>query len=77
VQATLIFIYLLVSAPIALAYGARFAFQTEIAFYSVLAFDLLLGLVVYWLAMESAVQTATERKEAIITALSRGEGPVT
>jgi ABC-2 type transport system permease protein len=77
VQATLIFIYLLVAAPIALAYGARFAFDTHVAFYAVIAFDLLLGLVVYSLAMESTLQAASLRKEEIITALSRGEGPIT
>ncbi len=76
VQAMLIFIYLLAGAPIALAYAARFAFDSGFAFYGVLLFDLLLGLVIYWLAMESTVQTAAERKEAIITALSRGEGLV-
>ncbi len=76
VQATLMFIYLLVAAPIALAYGARYAFDSELAFYGVLLFDLLLALVIYWLAIESTVQSAADRKEFIITALSRGEGPV-
>ncbi len=76
VQATLMFIYLLVAAPIALAYLARYAFNTNLAFYGVLLFDLALGLVLYWLAMESTLRTAAERKETIITALSRGEGPV-
>jgi hypothetical protein len=31
---------------------------------------------VYSLAMESAVKLAGERKEQMITALSRGEGPI-
>lgn len=75
-QATLMFIYLLVAAPIALAYAARYAFESEFAFYGVLLFDLLLGVVIYWLAMESTVRATAERKEAIILALSRGEGPV-
>jgi len=76
-QATLMFIYLLVAAPIGLAYGARFAFDSQVAFYGVLLFDVVLGLVIYWLAMDSAVHATMERKEAIIMALSRGEGPVT
>ena len=70
------FIYLLVAAPIGLAYGARYAFDSDFAFYGVLLFDLLLGMVIYWMAMESTVEAMVARREAIISALSRGEGPV-
>jgi ABC-2 type transport system permease protein len=76
VQAFLLFIYLLVSTPIALAFGARYAFESELAFYAVLAVDLLIGAVVYWIAMESALTVAQQRKEAIIATLSQSEGPV-
>jgi ABC-2 type transport system permease protein len=76
VQATLIFIYLMIATPIGLAYAARFAFHSDFAFYAVLSFDLFLGMLVYWIAMESAVATAMQQRESIIAALSRGEGPV-
>jgi ABC-2 type transport system permease protein len=76
VQATLIFIYLMIATPIGLASAARFAFHSDFAFYAVLSFDLLLGMVVYWIAMESAVATAMQQRESIITALSQGDGPV-
>ena len=62
--------------PVLLAYGARYAFHSEPAFYVFLAFAALLGVVVYWLALESAGNVAERRKEQIITELSRGDGPV-
>ncbi len=76
VQATLIFIYVLVAVPIALAYAARFAFDSDAAFYGVLAIDVLIGIAVYWIAMDSTIETASQRKESIIAVLSGGEGPV-
>ena len=62
--------------PVLLAYGARYAFASEMAFYVMLAFAASLGAVVYWLALESAGTAAERRKEQIITELSRGDGPV-
>ena len=44
------------------------------AFYGVLGLTLIFGIIVYRIAMESAVEMA-ESKEAIVSALSRGEGP--
>ena len=76
VQAFLLLIYLVVAAPIALAYLAAYAFDSQLAFYGVLAFDAALAGVVYHIALDSAVQTASTRKEEIITALSYAEGPV-
>jgi ABC-2 type transport system permease protein len=68
--------YPVVSIPVLLAYGARYAFEAEIAFYGVLLIDLLIGLTVYWVALESSVNTAEARKEEIVLALSKTEGPV-
>jgi hypothetical protein len=59
-----------------LAYAARYAFESDIAFYAVLAFDIGIGIVVYWVAMDSALDTAQLRKEDIVSVLSRGEGPL-
>jgi hypothetical protein len=36
----------------------------------------VVGAIVYWIAMESAVVTAQKRREQILAELSRGEGPV-
>lgn len=75
-QAFMLFVYPLALLPVGLAYGARYAFDSEIAFYALLAFAALLGGLVYWLALESAVGAAERRREQIITELSRADGPV-
>ena len=59
-----------------LAYLARFAFASELAFYVVLAMAAAIGGAVYWIAMESAASTALMRREAILQELSKGDGPV-
>lgn len=75
-QATLMLLYPLLATPIVLAYLARFAFDSQLAFYLVLGFAALLGGVLYHVALESAVEAAGKRREAIIDILSQGEGPV-
>lgn len=74
-QALLFLIYPFASAPILLAYLARFAFDSQLAFYSVLAFVALLGAVVYWIALDSAVRIASERRERVVALLAAREGP--
>ena len=44
--------------PVALAYLARYAFESEWAFFGVLLFGAVLGGVAYWFSMESAVKAA-------------------
>jgi len=34
------------------------------------------GVVVYWIALESAVKTALQRKESILDELGRSDGPL-
>ena len=46
--------------------------HSELMFYLVLALAAMIGSAVYWIAMESAVSTALERREKIIQALSPG-----
>jgi ABC-2 type transport system permease protein len=75
-QAVMLLVYPLALLPVLLAYGARYAFDSEVAFYVLLAFAAALGAVVYWLALESASNAAEVRKEQIITELSRNDGPV-
>jgi len=76
VQAFLLLIYPAAMAPVLLAYGARYAFDSDLAFYGVLLVDLILGLVFYSVALESSVNAAQSGREHMITVLSRGEGPV-
>jgi ABC-2 type transport system permease protein len=75
-QAYLLFLYPAAAAPVALAYGARYAFDHVYAFYAVLLIDLLIAVAVYTISLESAAKTADERKEAIVLALSKAEGPM-
>jgi ABC-2 type transport system permease protein len=76
VQAYLLFLYPLASVPVFLAYGARYAFDTESAFYLVLLIDLAIGVAVYSIAVDSAAETARERGSEVIAALSQTRGPI-
>ncbi len=75
-QAFMFFVYPLALLPILLAYGARYAFHSDVLFFGLLAFAAGLGAVVYWVALDSAVKAAERRREQIITELSRSAGPV-
>ena len=74
---SLIFVfYPLALVPVFLAFWARYVFSSEVIFYLILAFAAVLGLVFYWIAMDSAAGAAVERREKILMELSRTEGPV-
>jgi ABC-2 type transport system permease protein len=62
--------------PVALAYLARYAFDSELALFCVLLVGAGLGTLVYHYSMGSAVRAAEERKERFIATLSQGEGPI-
>ncbi len=76
-HAMLLLIYPLLGIPIFLAYLARYAFETALAFYGVLGVASVIGASVYWVALDSALEAAAGRKEQILAALSQGPGPVT
>jgi ABC-2 type transport system permease protein len=75
-QAMLMVAFPLALLPVALAFLARYAFDSEWALFGVLFVGAALGAVVYAYSMSAAVQAAEDRKERIITALSQGEGPI-
>ncbi len=75
-QGLLFLVYPLALLPVFLAYVARYAFASQAAFWAVLAFAAALGAVFYWVAMESAVETANRRREVILAELAKSEGPV-
>ena len=58
------------------AYLARYDFDSQLAFYGVLAFDALMGAVVYKLTLDSAVSSSERGRERMIAALSQGDGPI-
>jgi ABC-2 type transport system permease protein len=76
VQAMLFIIYPIAFFPAALAYLARWAFDQELAFFAVLAFDAIAGLIVYRIALDSAAQAAERLKESMISSLSAADGPI-
>jgi ABC-2 type transport system permease protein len=76
VQAILLVVYPVAFLPAGLAYLARYAFNSEWAFFGVLTLDAIAGAIVYRLALDSAVESAERRREQIVTALSAGDGPI-
>jgi ABC-2 type transport system permease protein len=76
VQAVLFVVYPIAFLPAALAYLARWAFSSEAAFFAVLAFDAVVGMVVYRIALESAAKAAERGRESFIMALAAGDGPI-
>jgi ABC-2 type transport system permease protein len=75
-QAMILLAYPLALLPILLAYGGRYAFHSEPVFYSLMALMAVLGGIVYWIALDSAVETALVKREQILTELSSAEGPI-
>ncbi|HKD04448.1 MAG TPA: hypothetical protein VKB79_00985 [Bryobacteraceae bacterium] len=62
--------------PIALAYWCRWFFENELVFVGVMIVAALIGGVVYWVALDSAVKTADQRRESILVALTQSDGPL-
>jgi ABC-2 type transport system permease protein len=75
-QAVIMLAFPLALSPVALGFAARYAFDSELAFFGVMLFSMVMGALVYRISVESALAAADQRKESIIAALSRTEGPV-
>jgi ABC-2 type transport system permease protein len=75
-QALVMMLYPVVLLPVILAYIARYAFDSQMAFSLVLAAAAVLGAIFYWFAMESAVKAASLRRQYILEELSKGDGPI-
>lgn len=75
-QALLVLVFPITLAPVALAYLARYAFDTELAFFATLVLAAGLGALLYYYSLQTALKAAAERREQIIGALSHGEGPI-
>jgi ABC-2 type transport system permease protein len=75
-QLMFMFLYPVAAAPVALAYIARWSFETENAFFLVLAITGVIGFVFYRVALDSAVTAVRDRREQFVTALAQGEGPI-
>jgi ABC-2 type transport system permease protein len=75
-QGMLLLFYPLALLPVFLAYLARWALNSELAFAIVLAIAAAIGGAVYWIGLDSAVTAAGAKREQLMTALTQGEGPV-
>jgi hypothetical protein len=75
-QGIMFLLYPLALAPVALAYLAWYAFNSGVAFAFGLAIAAAIGALVYWIAMDSALNAVTKRQEAFLGELAKGEGPV-
>lgn len=76
VRLMLLLLYPLGAVPVLLAYGARYAFDSEGAFYGVLGFAAALGAAVYWAALDSALVRLNQQRDAFLSLLARSEGPL-
>ncbi len=75
-RALLFLVFPLAAMPVALAFGARYAFQSEALFYVVLAIAAGVGATFYWVALEDAAERADGRREELLAALSQSPGPI-
>lgn len=75
-QGLIFLFYPVALLPVGLAFWARHVFESESIFYVLLSFAAIIGAIFYWIAMDSAVAAAVQRREKIITELSRSDGPV-
>ncbi len=75
-QSLTILIAPVVLLPVVLAYWARSVFGSELVFAGILLIAAIVGGIFYWVALDSAVRSATERRESLLQELSRADGPI-
>jgi ABC-2 type transport system permease protein len=61
-----------IAVPVGLAYAARWAFDSDWAFFAVLSVDFVIAAIVYSVASESAIARAVRDRERILDALGKG-----
>lgn len=75
-QSMLLLIYPALLVPFAFAYWARWAWDNNALFYGVLAGTACFAALAYGASMHVAARVFAVRKEAILTVLTQGDGPV-
>ncbi|HLH05115.1 MAG TPA: hypothetical protein VKX25_20270 [Bryobacteraceae bacterium] len=63
-------------ALVGFAFLARYAFASDWALFGVLIFELMIGLFVYRLGLQSAIERGMRRREEIVQTLSRSGSPM-
>jgi ABC-2 type transport system permease protein len=75
-QALTIWVAPLLLLPVVLAYVARAVFHSQLIFAAVMGVALILGAIFYHVCLDSAIETAQARRETMLQALARSEGPI-
>jgi hypothetical protein len=55
---------------------ARWAFQRDWTFFAVLLLEFVIGLIVYRIALDSAVELGLRNREQMVDTLSKGPSPI-
>jgi ABC-2 type transport system permease protein len=72
----LLLCFLVLLVPVGLAFVAKWAFDSDWAYFSVLAIDFVVGSVCYRVATDAAVTRAERDREKLIDTLSKGADPI-
>jgi ABC-2 type transport system permease protein len=72
----LLLCFLVLLIPVGLAFVAKWAFDSDWAYFSVLAIDFVVGSVCYRVATDAAVTRAERDREKLIDTLSKGADPI-
>lgn len=62
--------------PVGLAYWGAHVFESQLIFFGLLLLAGGIGAIFYWVATDSALEMITGRREQMIQALSKSEGPL-
>ena len=76
-QGLLMAIFLVAAGMSGIAYLAEYAFDSRLAFYGVLCVMAVVVAIGYRISLDSAVEAAFERREALIATLSQNEAVIT
>lgn len=72
----LMVVYILVAPAAVLAHLARYAFESELAFFAVLGSAFLIAVLTYIVTFDSAIEAADKGRERFLAALGEGEGVI-
>jgi ABC-2 type transport system permease protein len=70
-----ILLYPLIGAPIALAYLARYAFGTDLAFFAAIGAAIFIAGCFYYVSLESSSETLDSDREKFLTLLAQTDSP--
>ncbi len=72
----LMLVYVVTAPAAVIAHMARYAFQSELAFFAVLGSAFSIAALTYYVTFDSAVESADKGREQFLAALGEGEGVI-